>query len=658
MEKALLLFSTLAVVVTLAAATRTGPLAFARGGALLPRVLAKPPPSLRASGATAKRDMVCVAAARRWGEFGSTVDNSFVRELTPEARREDFSQFDVREVRRAHYTLVKPEPVRAPTMVAFSPECATLIGLDPAECSSEEFAAVMGGNAPVPGSASAWATVYGCSHAGTWFGQLGDGRAMSIAEVVPNPGERFELQLKGCGRTPFSRRFDGRAVLRSCIREFLQSEAMHHLGVGTTRALSVVASGDTVMRAWYRDTAEGREAGDGVDERDGGGNFAYPPNLPKQEQGAVMCRVAKSFIRFAQLELFWKREEYTQMVLLADHAILREYPHIASLPGPEHRKYVELFRSITESVAVLVAEWLRVGYIQGNMNSDNTAVGGVTIDYGPFGMLEKYHPTATPFTSDGDKKFSFSQQPRAMAINVAILAEAFKGLLAHQLEQEGGDGETLSKLQEEIGEIAQAGFVARFTETHRGNNAHKLGLLHCPETTELWASLMGLFAQSEVDFTVFFRTLAQLDTSAFPPLPPTFDPAWGADDANKGGPKGEAQAMLAGLPLAEALYALPSEEGARAWWSWLARYTKQARGEARGVERAEDMRGANPKYILRNWMAAQAYEAAEAGDYSMVNELQDVLSKPYEEQSPEVSEKYFRRTPEWADQMPGVAFMS
>ncbi|KAJ1493445.1 hypothetical protein T484DRAFT_1768558 [Baffinella frigidus] len=155
--------------------------------------------------------------------------------------------------------------------------------------------------------------------------------------------------------------------------------------------------------------------------------------------------------------------KYAELFLCVTESVA----NIASLPGPEHRKYVELFRSITESVAVLVAEWLRVGYIQGNMNSDNTAVGGVTIDYGPFGMLEKYHPTATPFTSDGDKKFSFSQQPRAMAINVAILAEAFKGLLAHQLEQEGGDGETLSKLQEEIGEIAQAGFVARFTETHR-----------------------------------------------------------------------------------------------------------------------------------------------------------------------------------------------
>ncbi len=515
-------------------------------------------------------------------------DNSFVRELPGEAE----TLRAVRGVRGACFSPIAPVPVSAPRVVAWSPEVARLLDLSEAACASDTFLQVVAGNALLAGM-EPYAACYGGHQFGTWAGQLGDGRAISLGEVVNAAGQRWELQLKGAGATPYSRSADGRAVLRSSIREFLCSEAMAHLGVPTTRALSLVATGDQIVRDMFYD------------------------GHPRAEPGAIVCRVAPSFLRFGNFELFAARGEVELLTRLADYTLRHHFPELGA-PSPE--TYAAWLTEICRRTAVLMAQWMRVGFVHGVMNTDNMSILGLTIDYGPFGFLDSYDPDFTPNTTDaGERRYRFANQPRVAKWNLIKLAEALYPLIG-----------SIPPLEEAL---------VAYTETYAAEEsrlyAAKLGLT----TTDkpLVDELFQVLALTETDLTLFFRGLANVPVELAPEA---------ADDA-----------LLS--PLAGAHYRpdeLTGDVRARTV-GWLRRYGARVRTEATPPAlRKQRMDGVNPKYILRNCLAQQAIDAAEKGDAAPVLELLDLLRHPYGEQ-PE-RERYAARRPDWARHRAGCSMLS
>ena len=552
------------------------------------------------------------AAEPAFPDWPSKFDNSLTRAL----RADDTKAPHVsRQVTGAHFTRVRPTvPAPAPELVVLSEDAAAELGMSAADCASEAFLAMFSGSPPA--STECWATVYGASFVGQYGGQRGDGRAISIGQV----GGRHEVQLKGAGVTPFSRQFDGRAVLRSCVREFLASEAMAALGVPTTRALCVVATGDRVFRRWY----------------DQGGM-----ERAMEEPGAVGTRVAPSFLRFGQMEIFSQRGELPLLKELAEHALERDYAHlrVQQPDAPLSALLVAMYAEICERQATLVAEWLRVGYCQGNMNSDNSALGGVTLDYGPFAFMEKFNPTYNPW-SGGGRPYCFGMQPQAAATNLAGLAQAFTQLIESVGKAEGLSGAARQEAIEGVQRGLSEGFVDTF---HARNDEHcrrKLGLGAWDDgAQELWNELYKLMSTRcgvGLDFTLFFRALS----------------AEGAPSA------AEAVDGALGRAALQELGEWPSAHRAE-WDAWKATYAARVAADALpAAERRASMERANPQYVLRNWMAAEAYEAAERGDYSIVREVHEVLRRPYDAQDAATADKYAQPTPQWARDRPGLAYMT
>ena len=518
-------------------------------------------------------------------------DNSFVRELPGEAG----ALRAVRGVRGACFSPIAPVPVSAPRVVATSPEVARLLDLSEAACASDTFLQVFAGNALLAGM-QPYAACYGGHQFGTWAGQLGDGRAISLGEVMNEAGQRWELQLKGAGATPYSRSADGRAVLRSSIREFLCSEAMAHLGVPTTRALSLVATGAEVVRDMFYD------------------------GHPRAEPGAIVCRVAPSFLRFGNFELFAARGEVQLLTRLADYTLRHHFPELGA-PSPE--TYAAWLTEICRRTAVLMAQWMRVGFVHGVMNTDNMSILGLTIDYGPFGFLDNYDPDFTPNTTDaGERRYRFSNQPRVAKWNLIKLAEALYPLIG-----------SIPPLEEAL---------VAYTETYEAAEsrmfAAKLGLTTADKS--LVDELFLVLALTETDMTLFFRGLAN--------VPVELDP--GASD----------EALLE--PLLDAYYTPDELSGdARARTiAWLRSYGARARQEgAEGTPaalRKQRMDAVNPKYILRNCLAQVAIDAAEKGDPSLVLELLELLRHPYDEQPGR--ERYAAKRPDWARHRAGCSMLS
>ncbi|HEU0277441.1 MAG TPA: YdiU family protein, partial [Rhodanobacteraceae bacterium] len=299
-------------------------------------------------------------------------DNLFIRELPGDPE----SGPRLRQVEGALYSPVQPTPVAAPVLLAHSAEMAQALGFSEADVAAPWFAEVFGGNRLLDGM-QPWASNYGGHQFGHWAGQLGDGRAISLGELVTAGGERLELQLKGAGPTPYSRTADGRAVLRSSVREFLCSEAMHHLGVPTTRALSLVGTGESVLRDMFYD------------------------GHPAHEPGAVVCRVAPSFLRFGHFELPFARGDHALLRQLVEFTIRRDFPH---LQGEGEALYAAWFGEVCERTAYTIAHWMRVGFVHGVMNTDNLSILGLTIDYGPYGWIDNYDPEWTPNTTDAGRR--------------------------------------------------------------------------------------------------------------------------------------------------------------------------------------------------------------------------------------------------------------
>lgn len=510
-------------------------------------------------------------------------DNRFVRELPGDPEE----SLHVRQVHGACYSRVMPTPVTAPRLVAWSPEVARLVGFDEADIRSPEFAQVFAGNALLPGM-EPYAACYGGHQFGNWAGQLGDGRAITLGETVNPDGERWELQLKGAGPTPYSRRADGRAVLRSSIREFLCSEAMHHLGIPTTRALSIVATGEAVIRDMFYD---GR---------------------PQAEPGAVVCRVAPSFIRFGNFEIFTARGDQDVLQQLIDFTIARDFPEIT---GNTAARRVAWFHSVCERTARLVAHWMRVGFVHGVMNTDNMSILGLTIDYGPYGWIDNFDPAWTPNTTDAQgRRYRFGNQPHVAQWNLLQLANALYPAFG-----------AVEPLQDALSRYA----TVYETESRR-MLAAKLGFEALrDEDDELVETLHELMTAAEVDMTILFRELARIDPEA-----PTME------------------------PLVEAFYSDDKRrEHEAAFAAWLGRYTARLRAEGLPAElRQARMNAVNPRFVLRNYLAQEAIDAAEQGDDSLVSELLDVMRRPYDEQPGR--ERFAARRPDWARNRAGCSMLS
>jgi len=510
-------------------------------------------------------------------------DNTFLRELPADPSEAPGPH----EVTGALYSLVMPTPVAAPRLLAHSSEMAAALGFDAGDLADEAFAQVFGGNAMPPGTQS-WAANYGGHQFGVWAGQLGDGRAISLGEAVTGSGERWELQLKGAGPTPYSRGADGRAVLRSSIREFLCSEAMHHLGIPTTRALCLVGTGEEVVRDLLYD------------------------GHPRAEPGAIVCRAAPSFIRFGSFELPASRGDTALLRQLVDFTIRRDFPQ---LTGQGETLYGDWFGEVCARTARLMADWMRVGFVHGVMNTDNLSIIGLTLDYGPYGWVDDYDPDWTPNTTDAHRRrYRYGQQPNVAWWNLSRLAGALAPL---------------------FGDIAplQAGldrYAAVYAGADRANTAAKLGLAACrDEDVALMQSLRSLLHEAEVDMTLWFRGLVD-----FNPRCPGLE------------------------PLHEAFYDEAKRQAyGAAFADWLSRYAARLADDPLSADQRQSrLRAANPRYVLRNYLAQQAIERAEQGDCGGIHALLDVLRHPYEDQPGR--EAFARRRPDWARNKAGCSMLS
>lgn len=363
----------------------------------------------------------------------------------------------------AFYAKLTPTPFSEPPhLVSFNPAAAELIDLDPDQAKRPEFAGVFGGNLLVPGM-EPLAMLYSGHQFGVYVPQLGDGRAILLGEVRNERGERWDLHLKGAGLTPFSREGDGRAVLRSTIREYLCSEAMHGLGIPTTRALCIVGSDHQVYRE-------------------------------QVETGATLVRMAPSHVRFGTFEIFYYRKQHEQIKVLADYVIANHFPHL----GDGSDKYERFFSEVVERTAKLIAQWQAVGWAHGVMNTDNMSILGITLDYGPFGFIDDYDAGFICNHSDHNGRYAFNQQPYIGLWNLSCLAQALLPLSSK---------EDLKAALDRYTPILEQRYLELMCA--------KLGFeMAQPEDAGLIADLLSLMAESHADYTILFRSLGQFSTDA------------------------------------------------------------------------------------------------------------------------------------------------
>ncbi len=458
-------------------------------------------------------------------EAGWRFDNSYVR--LPEA----------------FYARLEPVPVREPKLVVFNAELARTLGLNPDVLKGDEGASIFSGNT-IPQGAEPLAQAYAGHQFGS-FTMLGDGRAILLGEQVTPEGGRFDIQLKGSGRTPFSRRGDGRAALGPMLREYIISEALHALGIPTTRSLAVVTTGEPV----YRESAL---------------------------QGAILTRTASSHLRVGTFEYAAARGKPDELRTLADYTIQRHFPHLAADANP----YLELFAAVLDRQASLVARWMLIGFIHGVMNTDNTALSGETIDYGPCAFMDAYDPNTVFSSIDRHGRYAYGSQPQIVQWNLARFAEALLALI-HE-EPEAAAAMAKEKL---------SGFPETFRPFWLAGMRAKLGLLNQEADGALAADLLDVINRHGEDFTNTFRNLAS-----------------------------------ASLPEA----AIFQAQDFRKWYErWQARLKRQP--DSWEASRRL-MNNANPAVIPRNHRVEEALEAAvERADFSVMEKLLEVLSRPFQD---------------------------
>lgn len=658
---------------------------------------------------------------------------------------------------------MRPTPLKNPKLVIHSPEVLQQLGFREDEAHSEAFVRYFSGD--VDGAfenivddvdeddkgmkaekeIETWATPYALSIMGRRYTNncpygtgdgYGDGRAISVGEILvshlhgdegkmkeggkddedeelyPHSASRYELQLKGAGQTPFCRGADGRAVLRSSIREFLASEAMHHLGISTTRALSLIVSesGNTSTRPWYSDNSKARELPKMNDPRLArytddqkreiisqlAAQAKSDPDMLVEEKCAITTRVANSFVRIGHLDLFARRVEtaqfktddnddepnpikdtrqYNELEDMMWHACYREFYQTAYAPYFERKDAkgaaLALMEGAMANIAKMVGGWIRVGFVQGNFNADNCLVGGRTMDYGPFGFLDVYHPLSAKWTGSGEH-FGFMNQPNAGYANFAVLVESLLPII----DANGGDS---NEIRDEVLKKAQGAFSDVIDEVMRS----KMGLHWCDSSTpemekeaeDLWEEIELLLKIGRGDWTLFWRQLTYVASE--------YSPAKEGGKESSGSYSAQyydgMMTMLLGEKDTNPFYDELTKENRASLRAWIERwhvaltecYQKAAEVPKDAPPPPEEaMRRANPKYTLREWMLVDAYSRADpgkspgnpfsvpGGDYSVVRELFELCKDPYGEGSTEQHKKYYRRAPDESLRAGGTAFMS
>ena len=542
-----------------------------------------------------------MAATSTFAEFTRRADYSLMDSLHPDPQASsDGHDHQPRQVFSGHYVPVTPTPIPAPHYVAHSSAFFRELGLSEALAHDEQFSRLFSGDISVatePMRPVGWATGYALSIYGTEYNQqcpfgtgngYGDGRAISIFEGIFN-GRRWEMQLKGGGPTPYCRGADGRAVLRSSVREFLAQEFMHALGVPTSRSLTLYVSGaETVRRPWYAPNSS-----------------SFNPDILVETPVAITTRVAPSFLRVGQLELFARRVRseahpgaLNELQQIVQHLIERNYRQEIDPNLPFGEQVLELARLFRGRLTALVANWIRVGYCQGNFNSDNCAAGGFTLDYGPFGFCELFDPRFQPWTGGGEH-FSFFNQPSAAEANYQMFWSALRPLLAD-------NSEALDRLDQ-----LRDGFAGAMQQALDAMWTSKLGLTTFD--ADLVNQLLRLMVASRLDYTIFFRRLSHLPRQL--------------------------------SELKESFYQDCSEELNAQWEAWLHRWRDQITANGDPEAAAVAMQRTNPKITWREWLIAPAYQQAEQGDTSLIQELQEVFSRPYDAPSPELEARYDRLKP-------------
>lgn len=465
------------------------------------------------------------------------------------------------------YTRVNPQGLEKPELVCVSEPAAALLNLDSLSLHSDDVLAALSGNA-IHASWQPIAMKYTGHQFGYYNPDLGDGRGLLLSEVENDQGESWDLHLKGAGLTPYSRQGDGRAVLRSSIREFLCSEAMAALGIPTTRALSVVNSQTTVYRE-------------------------------QPESGATLLRLAKTHIRFGHFEYCSFTQQYDLLKSLTDYVIQHHYPELKNEPQP----YLSFFKVTLQKTAQLMAKWQSIGFAHGVMNTDNMSILGDTFDYGPFAFLDDFNPGFICNHSDHQGRYAFNQQPNIANWNLAVLAQALLPLI---------DKEAL------IAELET--YAETFKDAYKIEMAKKLGLdwmLEKPDTNKLTNIIdqtISMLHKGKMDYCIFFRKLSGIKNSEVKNF------------------------------LRDHTFDIQSFD------QWHASYTKLLEQDSKSeAERQTAMNKVNPKYILRNYLAQNAIEAARSGDYSEVKTLHKILLSPFDEQ-PEF-DGYSDFPPKWGKEL-------
>ena len=536
-----------------------------------------------------------------FNDFLNQADFSLIKTLHADPQSTvDGNDHSPRQVYSGHYVPVTPIALTSPKYITHSGQFFKELGLGDKLIEDENFTQFFSGNHKVKTkdlNNFGWATGYALSIYGTEYNSqcpfrtgngYGDGRAISIFEGVFK-GQRWEMQLKGSGPTPYCRGGDGRAVLRSSIREFLAQELMHSLGVPTTRSLTLfVSEKDKVKRPWYQKDSE-----------------SFDPEIMVDNYIAIATRVAPSFLRIGQIELFARRvknkshdESFQELKMIVEHLINRNYKDEIFNNKPFSEQVIELAYLYRKRLTSLVANWIRVGYCQGNFNSDNCALGGYTLDYGPFGFCELFDPLFQPWTGGGEH-FSFFNQPLAAELNFKMFCSSLKLLVEK-------DKSSSNKLDE-----IMYGFTKCMEEEIQIMWSKKLGIKIYDEN--LIKNLFNLMITTQVDYTKFFRNLSNIPNNV--------------------------------NDLKDSFYKPPTNELESSWNIWIKSWKSCLDKSFELKDISNSMLQINPKYTWREWLVVSAYEKAEKGDYSELKDLQNLFKDPYGNNSSESNKKYDRLRP-------------
>jgi uncharacterized protein YdiU (UPF0061 family) len=508
----------------------------------------------------------------------------FQNEFVKNFKGDESGDLRPRQTPGVFYSKAMPTPVREVKLLAWSEELAKELELE--KPASQEEINILGGNKVIP-SMYPYAACYAGHQFGNWAGQLGDGRAITLGEIKTSKEKVYELQLKGAGPTAYSRRADGRAVLRSSVREYLMSEAMYYLGVPTTRALSLVTTGDPVMRDMFYN-----------------GNAEFEP-------GAIVMRVAPSFLRFGNFEILAARNEKENLRQLVDWTIEKHYPHIQG-----EDKVITWFQEITDRTAALMVEWLRVGFVHGVMNTDNMSILGLTIDYGPYSFLDDYDLGFTPNTTDlPGRRYAFGRQAAVAQWNLGCLAGAIAPLFEST--------EPLQKVLES--------YETTFLNKYHAMLSNKLGFDELRgDDISLVTRFLKLITNIKPDMTIFYQLLIEL-------------------------PEETGTAADVMDHFRESFYTDPSEKETEALHKIMQAYQERIKKNKISREASrKKMRSANPRFILRNYLLHQAIEEIQDGNTTLFEKLQEAMKDPYSNKGDE----FFAKRPDWASQKAGCSMLS